>query len=411
MSIIHTWLIPINVIAESVLKIPIGASTLALELAKLAKLQGLGMPEAIAFYAGRIVEDLAQQALSKSNLQHGNDLDTNLNLLFQWGRIDEGALASGHMLRRLGNQARHLDRAIEVSEEPTIVGLLQLWLEWYTRNFTNVQKHDPAAVVAFGDWSSLTPLLRLLALGKCERIGEEFTSSDTIDVLLADASIAGFAGERLIDCRNPQADEFTKQAKVRFPNERRITQIRALYFSRNGSTGDAVTLLQHMSKFSRHDSETFGILGGAYKNLWTQTQDPQFLQKAHQQYEKGAREFPADYYLRINVAATSLWLGERHQARAQANEALQILANFGFTGNKGDIPKNATYWVVATLAEANLLAEKYPKAFSLYEQACALDITGGRWARTATQLRLHLEKLGDMKLSERFSAMLAGKAA
>lgn len=405
MSIIHSWLIPFNDIPESVRKIPIGTSSLGLELAKLAKLQGMEMPEAIAFYAGRIVEELAQQALTKSNLKHDKDLETNLNLLYQWGRIDEGSLASGHMLRRLGNQARHMERAIEVSEEPTIIGLLQLWIEWFVSHIRANDKQDTSADASFGDWSSLTPLIRMLTQGDCASIGEKLAFDDTMGVLLADASIACFAGERLIDCRNPLANSFTKQVKTLFPRNRRATQIRALYFSRNGAPGDAVTLLQPISRAIRHDSETFGILGGAYKNLWIKTHDPQYLQKAHQQYVNGTRDFPDDYYLRINVAATALWMGEKHLARAQANEVLLTLTKYGFTGNKGS-QENLSYWVIATLAEANFLAEKYPKTFSLYEQVKALDTTGGRWARTTEQLRLHLEKLGDSKVSERFSALL-----
>ena len=65
--------------------------------------------------------------------------------------------------------------------------------------------------------------------------------------------------------------------------------------------------------------------------------------------------------------------------------------------------------MVATLAEANFLAEKYAIAFALYEQACTFDVTGGRWARTIEQLRLHLESLSDPKVTARFAPILSGK--
>lgn len=329
-------------------------------------------------------------------------METNLNLLYQWGRIHEGALASGHMLRRLGNQARHMDRAIDVSEEPTIIGLLQLWIEWFICLSSPNQKHGVTEKISFSDWSHLTPLLKMLTLGDPEHFGRELTTDDAIEVLLADASIACYAGERLIDYRIPLADSFTQRAKSQFPKNRRATQIRALYFSRNGAPLEAVRSLQPLTRCPRQDSETFGILGGAYKNLWISNRDTKHLREAYQQYSEGARYFQSDYYLRINVAATALWLGERNEARAQAYEALQILRKFGFTGDRGGVSEKSTYWVVATLAEANFLAENYAIAFSLYEQTHALDTTGGRWERTVEQLRLHLEKLATPKENIRF---------
>jgi len=153
MQINPKWSIGLLGVSESIQKIAIGQSILIEQLTKIDKLREQDMTEAIVFYAARIVEDLVRQALIKSNLQQGDALDINLNLLYQWGKIDEGSLAVGHMLRRLGNEVRHLQRSILVSEEPTIVGLLQIWVEWFVNHFATPEDEDKEFHVTFPDWS------------------------------------------------------------------------------------------------------------------------------------------------------------------------------------------------------------------------------------------------------------------
>lgn len=399
------WSIVLLGASEPIEKNAIGQSSLGEQLTKINQLREMGMPEAIVFYAARIVEDLVRQALIKYNLQHGDALDVNLNLLYQWGKIDEGSLAVGHMLRRLGNEVRHLERGILVGEEPTIVGLLQIWLEWFVNHFSTHSEGSKGPQVFFPDWSVNVPLLRILTRGNSDEITSKLSSEDAVEVLKSDAAIANFAGERLIDCRSPIADSFTRKVLERFPRSLRTSQIRALYFSRNNNPSQAVYILRPLTKRSRVDSETIGILGGAYKNLWIQTQDADYLKKSHEQYSVGANNFPNDYYLLINVAATALWLGDKHLARGQAYEVVQILSKYGLAGDKQTqiIP---SYWAIATLAEAHFLGEQYPKAASLYRQIRLTDTTGGRWARTAEQLRLHIEKLGDPKIQEMFEEIV-----
>ena len=400
--------IRMNDIPESVKSIPIGSSTLGVELNKISRIIGHQMPEAIAFYAGRIVESTALHALKKSNLEFQSSLDLNLDLLYQWGKLSEGSQAVGNSLRRLGNQARHIKRTIDVAEETTIIGLLQLWIEWYFVNFIQREKllKDKLFIT---DWSIQTLPLRLLTIGVSGEINANFITYESTKVLRIDATIACFAGERFIDCNNSLANSFTEQVRLMFPRYHRAAEIRALYCSRNGESEEAVKLLEPLTNWEYVGREAYGILGGAYKNLWMESGNTSFLDNAHQQYMMGARKSPYDYYLLINIAATSFWLGNQELARLMASQVIQILEKFGLSGEKNH-QDNLNYWITATLAEANFLSEKYSEAFVLYEKLHTFDKGKGRWARVSKQLQLHLQRSETLKVKEIFYS-LTGKSS
>ena len=85
MMIAGSWRIQPSVTPDTVKSIIIGSSTLDVELNKISKLRGLEMPEAIAFYSGRIVEFMANQALLSSSMDSYSSLNLNLDLLYQLG--------------------------------------------------------------------------------------------------------------------------------------------------------------------------------------------------------------------------------------------------------------------------------------------------------------------------------------
>lgn len=367
--------------------------SLTQEVGRLSKINSAGLPEAVAFYAGRIVEGFTQLAAHRLQIkmEPNANLKEKLELLYLFGKLNEGVHSCAQAIRRLGNQARHLEREILGEEEDTIIALLQLWVEWYVHLATYNGKQPLAA---FSDWSDKTKLIKVLAQTDSEQIHTLLSSSSQIlSDLFSDASTAEFAAERLIDCRSPLASDFTKELLARHKKHIRPVQLRALFFSRNDMPEMAIETLK---KVSYHpDAETLGILAGAYKNFWLKTASVDFLRKAREHYAKGVTKYPEDYYLRINLAATAHWQGERHEARINANETLNILSRYGFKINHGDNCSGISYWVVATLAEASLLSDNIKRAIYLYEQAKLIDHTKGRWRRTAQQLGLHLTHIKD----------------
>ncbi|SDC81341.1 tetratricopeptide repeat-containing protein [Paraburkholderia lycopersici] len=400
-----TWHLPDVPVLSLCGQVRVGAETLLDELAKLAKLQTVCLPDAVAFYAGRMLEGLAANAMQAFRLRPAETVIENLDALALTGRIDDGVLLCGHAIRRLANEARHLERPISADEEATLVALLQIWIEWY---LAAAPCAGDAHVPGWNDWSGRTPVLRSLACGTRDAI-LALAAHNTLAPLLADASTAAFAGERLIDCQAPNADAFTRAAIDRYPRNRRVVQVRALYFSRTGHIDQAVRLLLPLRNGNprRLDAETVGILGGAYKNKWMHTKNVRDLQLACQTYGLTLPGASDSYYLMINVAATTLWLGNSADARGKARATLDLLDQRGITPTLA-LEQHVSYWMTATLAEALLLVGDSLNASMLYTKAKQLDSRGGQWSRTVSHLRLHLDRLKGMKNRETLEELAFG---
>jgi len=404
MMIAGSWRIQPSVTPDTVKSIIIGSSTLDVELNKISKLRGLEMPEAIAFYSGRIVEFMANQTLLSSSLDSYSSLNLNLDLLYQLGKLSEGSLAIGNSLRRLGNQARHMKRFISLDEEVTIIGLLQIWIECYLIS-EHQKAGSPSKVFFIDDWSSQASVLRLFTFGGSGEINSKFNTIASLKGLKNNSTMACFVGERLIDCKSSLANIFTEEVRVLFPNYHRAAEIRALYCSRNGKPKEAIEILDPLTQWEFVGSETYGILGGAFKNLWIESQDLTFLDKAHQQYSNGIYKSPDDYYLKINLAATTFWLGNRELAKVVATEVIHLLDKFM---SLAEINQEASsnYWVIATLAEANFLCEKYSESLALYTKLHSFDYGKGRWTRVCEQLKLHLDRTKKLEVHHSFYSLI-----
>lgn len=366
------------------------------EVAKLLRLCGQGMSDAVAFYAGRIVEATSSDLISRLGLRIASSgatdsTHTNLELIATSGRIDDGIVACANALRRIGNHARHMDREIRAAEESVIVGLVQLWTEqWLDLASTSAA----AASRPRTDWSVLTPILRSMVRGAPGDMAALFDADPgTRERLLDEPTLASLLGERAVDAAVPHADAWTRQLLQRFPKDKRVQQVRALYLSRNARADEAVRVLEAVLRWRYGDDrETLGILGGACKNLWLQGGQVSWLERAHGLYMRTPCDGARGYYLLINAAATALWLGDAGEARAQAFAAEEDLKRYG-VDESYLLSASHAYWLSATLAEARLLMGKPAAALRLYRHARDSDRSGGRWARTRTQLRVHLRHL------------------
>lgn len=366
------------------------------ELDKLNTIREAGLPDAAAFYAGRIVEATCTDIISRLGLRtskssSSESLHTTLDLIANSGRIDDGVVACANVIRRIGNHARHMDRPILAGEEPTIIALLQLWVESW---IAFVKSNPGATLLQESNWSELTPLMRQLVGGEPDQLASLFDANGACPSgFIDEPTLAGFLAERTVDAVMPQADGLTQELVRRFPKVKRVQQIRALFLSRNARAAEAIKVLEPVVRWRYGDDrETLGILGGAYKNLWIETQDNAHLQRAHSYYRRAPCDGESGYYLLINAAATGLWLGDTAQARAQAYAAEENLKRYGIDETYL-LGTDYVYWLTATLAEAKLLMGKVKPALRLYEHAQRTDRSGGRWKRTCTQLAVHLRYL------------------
>lgn len=369
---------------------------LGTELGKLDRLRTVGLPDAVAFYAGRIVEATATDIISRLGLRTSKSgtresTHTNLELIATSGRVDDGAVACANVIRRIGNHARHMDREIRTGEEAVIIALLQVWIESWM-GFVKGDRDD--SVMPESDWSELTRVVRQIVDGQPDELASLFDANDDcLPGLIDEPTLAGFLAERTVDAAMPHADRFTRKIVRLFPGDKRAQQIRALYLSRNARAAEAVRVLESVLRWRYgNDRETLGILGGAYKNLWVESGDSKHLERSHAFYRRAPCDGEAGYYLLINAAATGLWLGDAVQARGQAYAAEENLKRYGID-EAYLLASTRAYWLTATLAEAKLLMGKIRPALRLYSHARDIDRSGGRWKRTRTQLSIHLRHL------------------
>jgi hypothetical protein len=350
---------------------------------------------------------MVAQAISNEKLPiDAGGVNSNLDMLSKHGKIDEGTLSIANAIRRYSNQARHLERTIHINEESTIVGLLQLWIEWFEHS-TKLNLGKPDCAGQSGDsWSNKTDLLRKLAYSTAE-LFDVYFQQEQQKALLTEAAIAEFAAERFVNCRSSFADDFTEKIIESFPRSTRAKQMRALYYSRNRNPEGAIIVLTNLAKHNHWlDDEYFGILGGAYKNRWIATGNVLFLNEAHSQYENGVHQFFDNYYLRINFAGVSLWKGDLDSSVAQAKSTLKILSEYGFSLSNSDKCEGYDYYVLATIAEAHLLAGGVESARTFYELAKnKVGEKDGRWMRTAEQLTLHLKYISDQVTAKSFAGL------
>jgi len=162
-----------------------------------------------------------------------------------------------------------------------------------------------------------------------------------------------------------------------FPEALRPRQLEALSARRQGNWRRAQEILGAMYVEGFRDAETVGMYGASWWTRYLQSKDSHHLLRSRDLYREAFTLDPKDYYTGINAASKSLFLGEREAAR---DLALQVDAQL-----EG---KASNYYELATLGEARLLEEDYPKAVQYY-QAAILTAPGetGNQGTTRDQAR------------------------
>jgi len=172
-----------------------------------------------------------------------------------------------------------------------------------------------------------------------------------------------------------QSDFLTAKAlltklRERRPNDPYVVQQLALatYKSKLPTPKDALlqahAILQELKPDSTNDTETLGLWGAVHKRLWELTNDPQHLNEAIRAYERGFY-LRNDHYNGINYAfllnvrasisagtdaVADVVLAER--VRRRVIEVCTPLAAQGVKDEEGNLDRENTFWVYATLIEA-----------------------------------------------------------
>ena len=171
---------------------------------------------------------------------------------------------------------------------------------------------------------------------------------------------------------------------------------------------EARELLATLTPETSNDTETLGLWGAVHKRLWEITEDTSHLEEAVRGYQRGFY-LRNDYYNGVNFAYLlnvradsstkradkAATPEEATQLRADAvacfvdaenvrREVLKICETLLRTEKLSD---DAKYWVLATMAEAQLgIGDEEPAGKTLKE---AFDIASANWMKDSTQEQMN----------------------
>lgn len=147
----------------------------------------------------------------------------------------------------------------------------------------------------------------------------------------------------------------------------RVDQLLALSLSKSGSPETALAQLELAYRRNPEDSETAGILGGIYKELFKKHQDSKYAILSRDTYSKNF-DITKSYYTGINAASMSAIAGRAKQGREIASRVIELID--AHTKN---------FWELATLAEAFLLTKDRPSSVQRYIEA--RQLAGNDWGK------------------------------
>ncbi len=147
----------------------------------------------------------------------------------------------------------------------------------------------------------------------------------------------------------------------------RVDQLLALSLSKSGSPELALAHLDLAYRRNPDDSETAGILGGIYKELFKKHQDSKYAILSRDTYAKNFSS-TRSYYTGINAATMSAIAGKAIQGREIATEVINQIGE-----------ESLGFWELATLAEAYLLIKNRERSIEFYIKA--RQLAGNDWGK------------------------------
>ena len=354
-------------VREGIASFEFGNYVLGGDLKSLIRVREAGAAEGGIFYCARILEALTSAAMARVGLPGSSAVISNLETLQQFNLVPAATRYWAHGLRRVGNDVRHVVRAVSETDADLAMIFVERWLAWFFCEFVAGPKLRGLTVDGEGLFFIVDqPLLEIVR--RCER-GDVDAEDGAI---FSSPAVAGLVAENLIERKEHEpAARVLREAVGRFGVDVRLRQLDGLLLSRMGKLETAVAVLEPLYRKYRDDPETAGILGGVYKRLGE-------TEKSYAVYREGwDRLHGSSAYLGINAAAVLLFLGRGKESRALAQEVRELV--------EGRLKKLAKYiddassrmdfWDRVILAEADLLVGDVQSARKRYQVAFA-DFAG-----------------------------------
>jgi class 3 adenylate cyclase len=185
------------------------------------------------------------------------------------------------------------------------------------------------------------------------------------------------------------------------PTNVRLRELQALALLRAGVPDKAEVILMKLEEEGRRGEETIGLRARIHKERWEREEAnsdaaARHLLLAHELYRK-AYDSAGGYWSGINAATTALLSGQNQTAVSLAQNVIESCRR---KLEQGDNLGNDNYWLLASLAEAALILEDWPKAESLYRHAAKVGRGKfGDLASTRYNASLILNHFGKAKTS------------
>lgn len=367
------------------------------DLDRLERVAAVDAPEAAVFYAGRILEILIAEEVRLVAGEPSANVYGNLVRLSELGVMPELPARLAHTLRRVANEARHVQRPLNHDDVELARALLVHLLRWH---FTRFARGPQLASMWENEEPEADPLARFVATLELEARAEAvqrlwetdarlarsaFTSALYIETLIADGSEKARAA----------AQACAATALARYPNDLRLRQLDGWLARLRGDLAGSAAKLEALLEESE-DVETVGLLAGTYKRMGRLARAAELYRRVWKQSDRKST------YAGINAASVTLLAGQRDVALkigAQVVEIFERRPPGAFTG----------YWDLVTYAEALLLMGRAGEAADAYRDAFARDAEQRGWIEsTRSQLEQLLNALDAGTTVEAFLARRAG---
>jgi class 3 adenylate cyclase len=176
------------------------------------------------------------------------------------------------------------------------------------------------------------------------------------------------------------AYDVSREGLATWTGDKELRQVMALALARMGSTELARDLLIQIRDEGHNDAETVGLLARTYKDLWLRSGSTQDLKAAFNEYSKGFDLPGKPYWMGINAATLAFALKDGETSHNLAQQVLQSCEE-----------AKQDYWLIATMAEAELLLDHVTEAERHYSAARKIGTLGSllsTWRNARIILRL-----------------------
>lgn len=366
------------------------------DLEQLKKVIDSNAIEAIVFYSGRILEATSNYCVDALGEKPNNNVFSNIEHINDYNLLDLVTRHWAHGLRRLSNQFRHILKPTEINDGIIAVILLNSWLDWLINKSQLVDNNQEHFTLYSDDKNEINTQLLWINEWLAHKNFHELTNKEE-SLLLKQPIFSAVICEELINKKEfTAATKYLQTSLKGHPNDLRLLQLKGLLLSRTNQLTKAEQILRSLLKKFPNDDETIGILAGVYKKMW-QMGDESKLQTWGKLYKKGwLQSKERNTYLGINAAAYLLWIGENETSKEIASSIIiQYHSRQKILMTVLKVPTNQMdYWDLATLAEAQLLANNIAQAESCYHKLFTEKYYAGQpHDIAAKQLVYHLKYL------------------